>query len=235
MSKSVSKKHKNVDKIDEINEFYQEDKKAPKNTTSLRENLEAIIADLPDDKLTLEEIRDMLGRDGLLLLVVLLTVVFLIPVSIPGVSTIFGGTILLIGVSIIFGWNLWLPKPFLKKELPAESLRNAFGSGLKWFTRLEKISKPHRLMILTDGKGAQVINGLAIVFAAILLMFPFGFIPFSNTFPAIALLFYAIGLLQKDGVSIVWGHIFSLITVIYFGVLILGGGFAIIQVFQSLQ
>lgn len=206
-----------------------------KENISLRKKLETIIDELPEDKVTLEEIRDLLGRDGMLLLVVLLTVVFLIPVSIPGVSTIFGGTILLIGVSIIFGWNLWLPKPFLKKELPAKSLRNAFGSGLKWFTRLEKISKPHRLMILTEAKGSHMINGFAIVFAAILLMFPFGFIPFSNTFPAIALLFYAIGLLQKDGVSIVWGHIFSLITVIYFGILLWGGGFAIMQIFNSLQ
>ena len=204
------------------------------NHTSLRQKLETIIDELPEDTLTLEEIRDMLGRDGMLLLVVLLTVVFLIPVSIPGVSTIFGATILLIGVSIMFGWNLWLPKQFLKKELPANSLRKGFTSGLKWFTRLEKVSKPHRLMILTEAKGSHIINGLAIVFAAILLMMPFGFIPFSNTIPAIALLFYAIGLLQKDGVSIIWGHIFSILTLIYFGVILWGGGLAILGIIEYL-
>ena len=235
MPDPVSDTKKPANKLDEITEFYQEGEHKDNRNISLRQKLEKIIDELPTDTLNLEEIRDMLGRDGMLLLVVLLTVVFLIPVSIPGVSTIFGATILLIGVSIMFGWNLWLPKQFLKKQLPSDSLRKAFSTGLKWFTRLEKVSKPHRLMILTEARGSHIINGFAIVFAAILLMFPFGFIPFSNTFPAIALLFYAIGLLQKDGVSIVWGHVFSLITLIYFGILLFGGGFAIMQIFNSLQ
>jgi hypothetical protein len=201
----------------------------------IREKLEKIIAELPQDKLTLAEIRDHLGRDGMLLLIILLTVVFLIPVSIPGVSTIFGGTILLIGISILFGWELWLPKSFLKKELPAKSLKKAFHTGLKWLIRLEKISKPNRLTWLTDGNIAHIINGLSIILAAILLMAPFGFIPFSNTFPAIALLFYAIGLLQKDGISIIWGHIFNIITILYFTILISGGWIIIVEFIKYLR
>lgn len=201
----------------------------------IREKLEKIITELPPDKLTLAEIRDHLGRDGMLLLVILLTVVFLIPVSIPGVSTVFGGTILLIGVSILFGWELWLPQNFLKKELPAKSLKKAFHTGLKWLIRLEKISKPNRLTWLTDGKITHIINGLSIILGAILLMAPFGFIPFSNTFPAIALLFYAIGLLQKDGISIIWGHIFNIITIIYFAILISGGWIVIVEFIKYLR
>jgi hypothetical protein len=206
-----------------------------KKSLSIREKLEKIIAELPQDKLTLEEIRSLLGQDGMLLLVILLTVVFLIPVSIPGVSTIFGGTILLIGFSILFGWDLWLPKNFLDKELPASSLKKAFQKGLKWLIRLEKISKPNRAIWITTGKGAHIINGLSIILAAILLMAPFGFIPFSNTFPAIALLFYAIGLLQKDGISIIWGHIFNLLTIIYFAILLSGGWVLILELLKYLN
>lgn len=205
-----------------------------KKDIHIRKKLENIIAELPQDKLTLAEIRDSLGRDGMLLLVILLTVVFLIPVSIPGVSTIFGGTILLIGVSILLGWDLWLPKSFLKKELPAQSLKKAFHTGLKWLIRLEKISKPNRLTWITEGNVAHIINGLSIILAAILLMAPFGFIPFSNTVPAIALLFYAIGLLQKDGISIIWGHIFNLLTMIYFAILISGGWVLILKLGEYL-
>ncbi|MEX0597746.1 MAG: exopolysaccharide biosynthesis protein, partial [Candidatus Paceibacterota bacterium] len=166
---------------------------------------------------------------------ILLTIVFLIPVSIPGVSTIFGGTILLIGVSILFGWDVWLPKSFLKKELPAKSLKKAFNTGLKWLIRLEKISKPNRLTWLINGNVAHIINGLFIILAAILLMAPFGVIPFTNTFPAIALLFYAIGILQKDGISILWGHIFNIITIIYFVILISGGWIAILELIKYLN
>ena len=206
-----------------------------KKDIHIRAKLEKIIAELPQDKLTLAEIRDHLGRDGMLLLVILLTVVFLIPISIPGVSTIFGGTILLIGVSILFGWDVWLPKSFLKKELPAESLKKAFHTGLKWLVRLEKISKPNRLTWLTEGNVAHIINGLSIILGAILLMAPFGIIPFSNTFPAIALLFYSVGILQKDGISILWGHIFNIITILYFIILISGGWIVILEFIKYLN
>lgn len=222
------------EKLEGISDIYNLKPHTKSKNISIREKLEKIIAELPQDKVTLAEIRDILGRDGMLLLVILLTVVFLIPVSIPGVSTIFGATILLIGVSVLFGWDLWLPKSFLKKELPASTLRKAFSAGLKWFIRLEKISKPNRAIWITTGKGAHIINGLSIILAAVLLMAPFGFIPFSNTVPAIALLFYAIGLLQKDGISIIWGHIFNLLTIIYFAILLSGGWVLILELLKYL-
>jgi len=199
---------------------------------SLCEKLQIIVSNLPEEKITLLEIRDLLGRDGMLLFIALLTIVFLIPVSIPGVSTLFGGTILLIGISLLLGWNLWLPSKFLKKELPAEKLRNSFNVGLKWFTRLEKISKPHRLIGLTQNRAATMVNGFCIVLGSLLLMMPFGLIPFSNTLPAIALLFYSIGILQKDGISILLGHFFNLATLIYFAILISGGSYAIYELLK---
>lgn len=193
----------------------------------LSERLRAIIGNLPNKNLTLSEIRNLLGRDGLLLFAALLTLVFLIPVSIPGVSTLFGATIMLIGISLIFGFNLWLPPKFLKKEIPAEKLRNGFNLGLKWFSRIEKISRPRRLMCLTNNRPAEIANGSAIVLGAALLMLPFGLIPFSNTLPAMAILFYSIGMLQNDGISVLLGYALNIVSSIYFAVLISGGGLAI--------
>lgn len=223
------------EKLEDISDGYTIQPHNKGRNTHIREKLEKIIANLPPDKLTLSELRDSLGRDGMLLLIILLTVVFLIPVSIPGVSTVFGGTILLIGVSILFGWDMWLPKQFLSKKLPAKSLKTAFHTGLKWLIRLEKISKPNRAIWITTGKGAHIVNGLSIILAAILLMAPFGFIPFSNTVPAIALLFYAIGLLQKDGISIICGHIFNILTIIYFAILLSGGWVLILELIKYLS
>src|SRR3546814_15804950 len=70
------------------------------DSASLGEQLAAIIEALPEDHLTLGELLDVFGDEGLLLLTMLLTLVFLIPVSIPGVSTVFGGAILLVGIKI---------------------------------------------------------------------------------------------------------------------------------------
>lgn len=68
----------------------------PTSHAALGEQLAAVIRDLPSDALTLGELLDVFGDEGLLLLSMLLTLVFLIPVSIPGVSTVFGAAILLV-------------------------------------------------------------------------------------------------------------------------------------------
>lgn len=201
---------------------------------ALGEQLASIIEQLPEDSLTLGELLDVFGDEGLLLLTILLTIVFLIPVSIPGVSTVFGGAILLIGVSRLVGRPLWLPRRLREKALPAAKLRPALTGGMAWVRRLERISRPHRLAGLVDGRVANLFNNLAFILAALLLMAPFGFVPFSNTLPGVALLFYGIGLIQRDGVAIVLGHAANILTIIYFGILIGGGGLAVREVLQRL-
>lgn len=201
---------------------------------SLGEQLAAIIDDLPEDSLTLGELLDVFGDEGLLLLTVLLTLVFLIPVSIPGVSTVFGAAILLIGVSRLAGRPLWLPRRLREKTLPAAKLRPALAGGMSWVRRMERISRPHRVRTLVDGRAAGLFNNLAFILAALLLMAPFGFVPFSNTLPGVALLFYAIGFIQRDGVAVLLGHAANVATIVYFGILIGGGGLAVRELFQRM-
>lgn len=207
---------------------------ADRGHASLGEQLQSIIHQLPEDSLTLGELLEVFGEEGLLLLTALLTLVFLIPVSIPGVSTVFGGAILLIGISRLVGRPLWIPRRLRDKALPAAKLRPALTTGLSWVNRMERISRPHRLPGLVDGRIARVFNNLAFILAALLLMAPFGFVPFSNTLPGIALLFYAIGLIQRDGVAVLLGHLANIATIIYFGILIAGGGLAVRELLQRM-
>lgn len=199
----------------------------------LGDQIKQVIAQLPSTTVSLGEILDLVGRDGMLLLVAFLTLVFMVPVSIPGVSTIFGAAILLIGISRMFGRTLWLPKRFKERALPADKLRAALEKGLVWIPRLEKISKPHRLAWLTTGRGMNMVNDLGLILGAVLLMAPFGFIPFSNTIPGIALLFLAVGLIQRDGTAVLLGHLANLASIVYFGVLIGGGGIMIQNLLQN--
>lgn len=201
---------------------------------SLGEQLATIIAALPEDHLTLGELLDVFGDEGLLLLTMLLTLVFLIPVSIPGVSTVFGAAILLVGISRLIGRPLWLPARLRVKALPAAKLRPGLTGGLAWVRRLERISRPHRLRVLVNGRVQNLFNNLAFILAALLLMAPFGFVPFSNTLPALALLFLAAGMIQRDGVAVLLGYLASVGTIIYFGILIGGGGVAAHELLQRL-
>jgi hypothetical protein len=205
----------------------------PAADSSLGEQLQSLIDTLPEHSLELGSLLDWVGDEGLLLLSLLLVLVFLIPVSIPGVSTVFGAAILMIGLSRLSGRPLWIPARLKTRPLPAARLRGALKAGLVWVHRLERISRPHRVPSLAHGRLVGVFNNLTFSTAALLLMAPFGFVPFSNTLPAIALLFYAIGLIQRDGVAILLGHAAQIATVIYFGVLIGGGGLAMGSLLQT--
>jgi len=193
-----------------------------------------MIAQLPEDRIQLGELAAIFGEDGLLFLCILLTLVFLIPVSIPGVSTVFGAAIVLIGASRLRRKPLWLPERLKRKSLPCARLRPALTGGLKWVQRMERISRPHRLPWLVHGRAVEIINNLTFIAAALLLMAPFGFVPFSNTFPGIALLAYAIGFVQRDGGAVLLGHLANLGTVIYFSVLIGGGGMALNELIKRI-
>lgn len=190
---------------------------------SLGEQLAAAIATVPEGSLELGKLMDQFGDEGLLLVTALMVLVFLVPVSIPGVSTVFGGAILLVGISRISGRPMWLPRKLRERPLPGAKVRAALQAGLKWVHRFERISRPHRLAWLVEAGGWRLAGNLAFTSAALLLMVPLGFVPLSNTLPGIALLFYAIGFIQRDGGAVLIGHVAQLATIAYFIALAIGG------------
>ena len=199
---------------------------------SLGEQVATLIDELPADSLRLDVLLARVGDEGLLVLTIMMTLVFLIPVSIPGVSTVFGAAIVLIGISRLSGRALWLPRRIATRELPVARLRPALQRGLVWIGRMERISRPRRLAALASGRAMDVVNNLCFIAAALLLMAPFGFIPFSNTVPGVALLLYAVGMIQRDGGAVLLGHLANIATVVYFGFLIGGGGVAMHGLWQ---
>jgi hypothetical protein len=224
---------KEMTQVDSLHPNQQQDTNA--GTNSPGEKIRTVIEQLPPDGVTLGEILELVGKDSLLLLAGLLSLVFLIPVSIPGVSTVFGAAILLIGISRLLGRNLWLPKSFMNRVVSSDKLRPAFNSALKWLHRLERVSRANRLSWLASDGLIGTINSCALILAAVLLMAPFGLIPFSNTLPAIAVLCIAIGMLQRDGVCILLGYLANIATIIYFTAIIAGGGMAIRETLRMLS
>lgn len=202
---------------------------------SLGEKIELIMDKLPPKEVTLSDILHIVRADGLMLLTILLSLVFLVPVSIPGLSTVFGAAILLIAVSRLLSRDLQLPRIIADHSLSTEKLRGVLNRALVWFHRLAKISRPHRLLWLTSGSLRMLFYNLSFMLAALLLMAPWGFIPLSNTLPAIALIFLSVGLLQRDGGFIMIGYLANTVTILYFGVLIVGSGLSFQELLQVMS
>lgn len=170
------------------------------------------------DTITLRRLLVLVGEHGLLFLCALLTIPFLIPVSIPGVSTVFGAGIVLIAIGITMNRLPWLPDRLMDRELDASKLTGILRRGLAVVARVEAYVKP-RYRSITGTAVANRINGLAIVFAGILLMAPLGLVPFSNTLPAFAILLLSVGMAQRDGLVVIAGYVMILATLVYFGAL----------------
>jgi hypothetical protein len=192
-------------------------------TDSLGEKLRVVIENLPISNVTMDEMRVLVGQDGLLLLVIFLSLVFVVPIQIPGLGGVFGGAIALIGISRLRGRTLWLPKRIAQCAMPSEKVREALAKSSGWLRRLEYVSRPHRLNRLAVSGLADIVNNCAIITSALLLILPIILVPFSNTLPALAVVFLCIGLLQRDGLCILYGHLLNIATIAYFAALLIGG------------
>lgn len=171
--------------------------------------------------ISLGELLELIGEQGLLLFCIILTLPFMLPVSIPGVSTVFGAVIILIGIGITMNRIPWLPERLMQRTIEDKQLLPVLEKGVELFSKVESFLKP-RLTVLSEGALMNTVNGLVLTFAAILLIFPFGLIPFSNTLPALAILLLAVGIAQRDGLFILGGYIMTVVTVIYFAALFYG-------------
>lgn len=184
----------------------------------LSETLRGLIDGIRGETVTLRELMDAVGEQGLLLICALASLPFLIPVSIPGVSTVFGAAIILVGIAIFLNRLPWLPKKILDRRLDTAKLVPALEKGVGIVTRIDRLLKP-RMTGLTASSTMNRVNALAITAGGVLLMFPLGLVPFSNTLPAVAILLTSTGMIQRDGLVVLAGYLFLVITVIYFAVL----------------
>ena len=118
---------------------------------------------------------------------------------------------------------------------PAFSLNALLSVALPLFLiTLTGQYMPGMLVLRNDGFSTSANPIVTLTGLGSLLMAPFGFVPFSNTIPALALLAYATGFIQRDGGAVLLGHLANIGTVAYFSVLIGGGGLVAQELFKRL-
>jgi len=204
----------------------------PAAPETLVEHIERVLGALPENHISLHDIVEAVGPDSLMLLTIFLSLIFLVPVSIPGVSTAFGLAIVLIGLTRTIGRKPWLPQRIAQRQLAAAPLRAGLQRAVVWLHRLDRLSRPHRWPWLSSDGPATLCNNLALVFAGLLLMMPFGLIPFSNTLPALAVIFLSAGMMQRDGLALLLGYLAVCLTLLYFALLLTAGGATLLELWN---
>lgn len=185
---------------------------------TLAESLLQAAHSIKGEQVTLRQILEIIGEQGLIFVCMFLCIPFLIPVSIPGVSTVFGAAIILLSISITLNRLPWLPRQIMNRPIATEKLIPTLERGARTIGRLDRWVRP-RMIRFTESAAMNRFNGLMLMFGGVLLIFPLGLIPFSNTLPALAVIFLGVGMLQRDGLFILLGYVMLIATVLYFGLL----------------
>ena len=170
----------------------------------LDEIAEKCARDETPDKLTLGEILDSVGRRsyGPLLLVIGLFAISPATV-VPGMTWLTAALTLLVAGQMALGLpSIWLPKKALEAELP----RNAVASGIEktrgMAKTIDKLLKP-RLTFLSKPPFVNLVALMCIL--AALITFPLGLIPFAPLAPGLAVMFFGLGMVARDGLWLALG------------------------------
>ena len=118
----------------------------------LGQTLSNLAHSITGERVTVRELLGMVGEQGLLLALMFLALPFLVPVSIPGVSTVFGLVAILISIGVTLNRVPWLPDRLLDRPIDAVRLSQAIERGASMLGRIDRISHP-RLQRLTRHPG----------------------------------------------------------------------------------
>jgi hypothetical protein len=155
------------------------------------------------DSLTVGALVDKAAESGFGFLIGILT---LIAIPFVGVSTPFGLAIALLGAQLMIGLRQpWLPARARRRALQMAMLDRVLGllaRRTRWLTRMTR----RRWEPLIQPR----LIGLGIVLLALGLALPLP-VPGSNLVFLIPLFTYSIGVLERDGLWIVLGHLGALI------------------------
>lgn len=173
-----------------------------------------------DIPVTVEGVLIHLEHRGHALLTLFLAGPFLLPLPLPGLSVPFGVFIAFFAFSMAFGRKPFLPKAWLAREIPKDTLRKFSGMAQRFFKKFEALFRP-RLVWLIDRRSGQITIAVLIAICGLLLALPLP--PGTNSPPASVIIALSIGFLERDGFLVILGYFLFLINVLLFSFLTIFG------------
>lgn len=154
------------------------------------------------------DILDLTCRAGFGFAIALLS---LTAIPFVGLSVPFGLAIALLGGQMILGYRKpWFPRRIRDHVVTLKTMDWLGTTLARWARRMERFVKP-RLLVLTRPP-LFIVIGLAVTLQALGLALPLP-IPGSNWIFIAPLLIYAVGLLEEDGLLILFGHLLTVIQI----------------------
>jgi hypothetical protein len=172
-------------------------------------------------RLTVGEAFGNLHESGFVFLCVLQALPFLQPVSLGPVSTALGVSLAVLGWQMARGRpSPWLPARVAGWAPGPAVWRRLFGVAEKVLGFCRRFTG-RRLTTWVAGERGRRTGGLLISLSGVLISLPLAGIPFTNSLPALAVVFVALGELEEDGLMLVAAAATLALTLLYFAALAL--------------
>ncbi|MCW5598120.1 exopolysaccharide biosynthesis protein [Nitrosomonas sp.] len=178
-----------------------------RNTSEL---LLQVVVQSTNDKMSVTEIKNSLHERGFGILLAIAALPICLPVPVPpGYTTFFSIPLFIFSVQMIWGMKSpWLPEWIGKKEISRKSLEKMIEKATPWLRKIESYLHP-RLTYISVHAWERIIGIFAFIFT-ISIALP---IPLTNFPPGWGILIMSLGLLNKDGLTIIVGMIVGTIGV----------------------
>ena len=191
------------------------DEPPPIRTSEL---LRQFARNLPADRVTLGEVISGLGDRGLGVLIAVFALPNILPSAVPFGNVPTGIPPLIFAVQLMLGIDhLIVPKFLARRTIGThwlKALTPKLASALSWF---EALLRP-RMAWVTVPRAERFIGVIAIVLAAVSTL-P---IPFGHNLPALGLVLIGLGLIERDGLAILFGAAIGLFGTVLLGLVVFG-------------
>jgi hypothetical protein len=169
----------------------------PADTAPISRIVAEVAAAFPGERITLGEMAEAFGDRAFGLLLLLL----LLPGLLPGMASVFGAPLLLLGVQMGLGLRVpKLPRFLAQRSIKRTDLLRLASASTKGLSRIERFVKP-RPGFFTSPAGERIIGWLT-AYVAVMLILPG---PGTNGPPAFGNIVMALGLVEHDSRLVGWG------------------------------
>jgi hypothetical protein len=179
-----------------------------------------VAAQFPGERISLGDMAEYFGDRAF----GLLTLLLLLPAMIPGMASVFGTPLLILGIQMGMGRRVpKLPAFLARQTVKRADLLRLAGASSKALSRIERFVKP-RPGWWTSPRADRLVGWLTVYTSAMLILPG----PGTNGPPAFGNIVMALGVVEADSKVVFWGAVLTLLGNLFAtGVLLSLGYFAV--------
>ena len=168
------------------------------------EALHGVVRDNNADQISLFEVKKALHERGFGLIMLIFSLPLCLPLPLPpGATALPSIPLLLFSLQMLMGRDSpWVPKWLGKKSIKRQTLANIIEKGAPYLQKIERFLR-HRFSFTSSMCGERLEGFFCLVFSLSIAV-P---LPLTNFIPATGIAIMSLGLLSKDGITVIAGMI----------------------------